>query len=89
MATIEEIYVRAKNAHEKTKNRLLRIDEVKEIVAELWSELFSLYEKNSIEWRIIDKGRREHTDWWSVPTTSDYAKDMEVAIILITIMGWP
>jgi hypothetical protein len=83
--TIEEIYLRVKEAHNKTKNQLLRIDEVKEIVSKLWEDLFNLYEKDSIEWRIIDKGRKEHTDWWSAPTVSNYAKDKEATNLKVII----
>ena len=85
MSAIEEIYLRAKDAHEKAKNRLLRINEVKKIVSGLWSDLFDLYENDSIEWRIVDKGRKEHTAWWTVPTISDYAKELEAANLNVII----
>ncbi|MEW8333109.1 MAG: hypothetical protein AB2728_07750 [Candidatus Thiodiazotropha sp.] len=85
MPTLEELYSRAKDAHEKAQKRLLRIEEVKGIVTALWDDLSTSYEKDSVEWRIVDKTRSEHTDWWTVPTMSSYAKDLEVYNLYVII----
>ncbi|MEW8003413.1 MAG: hypothetical protein AB2827_11535 [Candidatus Thiodiazotropha sp.] len=66
--------MKAKDAHSRCINGTLRIEEVKDIVINLWSELYSSFQEDSEEWRIVDKARKEHTDWWSVPTMSNYVK---------------
>ncbi|MCG8064883.1 MAG: hypothetical protein N0C89_12155 [Candidatus Thiodiazotropha endolucinida] len=66
--------MKAKDAHSRCINGTLHIEEVKDIVNNLWSELYSSFQEDSEEWRIVDKARKEHTDWWSVPTMSNYVK---------------
>jgi len=77
MHTIESVYTRAKDAHAKCQNRTIRIGEVKELIVVLWEDLFSIYREGSTEWRTIDRVRKEHTDWWTVPELSDYAQSLE------------
>lgn len=88
MASIENIYVKAKDAHSRCIKGTLRLDEVKDIVNSLWSELYSAFQEDSEEWRIVDKARKEHADWWRVPTMSNYVKPDDahnVNVIIQTI----
>ena len=88
MSTLEKVYERAVEAREKCKRRVLLQSEVQEQVKELWSELLGAYPEDSEQWRIADRSRREHTNWWSVPKMSQYAeKDdcVNIEVIIRTI----
>lgn len=74
METIESIYEKAKKAHAMASEGILRISEAQSITDELWNDLHSIYEKDSIEWRKVNAAHKKRNPWWSTPGVSDYAK---------------
>ena len=85
MSTLEKIYERAVETRDKCRRRVLLQSEVQEQVKELWSELLGAYPEDSEQWRIADRSRREHTDWWSVPKMSQYAEKDDCVNIEVVI----
>lgn len=77
MKSISEIYDQAKVNYAGCVKGTLTIEEAKSTCAKLWDNLFLLYEEGSQNWRIVDKARKDHTDWWSVSTMSNYASDTD------------
>ena len=85
MATLEKIYERAVEARDKCRRRVLLQSEVQEQVKELWFELLGAFPEDSEQWRIVDRSKREHTDWWSVPKMPQYAEKDDCVNIEVVI----
>lgn len=85
MTTLECVYDRAVDALSRCKRRLLLQPEVQILVNEIWDELEALYPSGSEQWRIIDRSKREHTNWWSVPTMSQYVKGVDCGNIEVLV----
>ena len=50
----------------------IRVSEAQEIVKKADDDLNQILEKDSLEWRIYDRGKKEKTLWWK-QSISEYA----------------
>lgn len=69
---IESLLESLEKATSQIEQGVIRVSEVEDIVRKADDDLNEMLEKDSLEWRIYDRGKREKALWWEV-SISGYA----------------